>query len=89
MSRKDIKAMSREKTWTIDESEKMSTELINTAALLRIADASEMMAKNFLQLQNDVQFYQAGYVRRGKEIEGMANTIRSMKGHITRLKNKL
>ena len=86
MARKDIKALTRERSWTIDDSEKMSNEMINTAALLRIADASELMAKNFLKLQDEAQFYQTAYTRRGNEIESLKHTIRSLKGHITRLK---
>jgi hypothetical protein len=66
----------------------LTTEQIAASALIRIAVATELMAKNYVQMQNDLDYYKKGYRERQETINQRDNTIRTLRGHITRLKNK-
>lgn len=70
-------------------SEVPSHENIQTSALMRIADAAEVMSQNYVKLQNDLEWYKKGYRERGDKIASQERSIASLKGHITRLKNKM
>jgi hypothetical protein len=64
-------------------------EGINSGSLQRIADATEKMAVNFVQLQNERDLYKRWYEGEKKSSQRMANRIRSLQGVITKLKKKL
>lgn len=84
--------------WTVDYQGELgpSVESIKVGAILRIAKSveiqaqnSNLMAKNFLALQETVEFLR----KRGKEqadcIESQRRTISALKGQITKLKKRI
>jgi hypothetical protein len=61
---------------------------IQLGCLLRIADATEAMAKNHVRLQNDLDYYKRAY---NEEIEArrrLARQVNALRGVITKLKKK-
>jgi len=68
--------------------EKLTLEQINTGAILRIADATESMAKNYTQMENDLKYYKDLANDRLKIITSLNNVNSVLRGHLTRLKNK-
>lgn len=63
-------------------------ESLNTGSLQRIADATELMAKNFIAMQNDLDYYKRRYNEcRGRE-DKLYRQISALKGVITKLKKK-
>lgn len=63
-------------------------EDLRTGAILRIADASELMAKNYSELQFYLDYYKAGYKNRGQAIKSLRLSNAALKGVITKLKKK-
>ncbi|GAA3940622.1 hypothetical protein [Hymenobacter algoricola] len=63
-------------------------EQVQLGALQRIADATELMAKNYTDMQRNLDYYKAGYERRGKEIEKLKLSQRALKGVATKAKNR-
>lgn len=61
---------------------------INAGSLQRIADASETMAKNFLELQRDRDWWKSRAEDRARTITYLGHSIRSLRGVITRLKRR-
>lgn len=66
----------------------LTIEQIQTGAMLRMADASEKMASNYTQLQNDCDWYRQKYRKKNEEIEHLNRRITSLKGVITKLKKQ-
>jgi hypothetical protein len=63
-------------------------EEIKLGCLQRIADATEAMAKNHVQLQNSLDYYKRAY---NDEIESRRRLVRqvnALRGVITKLKKK-
>lgn len=65
-----------------------SNDDLKTSAILRIADATEIMAKNYVQLQKDLDYYKNAYRNQQAETEKLRKQIATYKGHLTRHKNK-
>lgn len=67
----------------------LNTEQINAGALLRIADACELMASNYKQLQaeNETLKRQVEYFRESRNERD--RSIAALKGVITKLKKKM
>ena len=63
-------------------------EAISTGALQRIADATELMAKNYIKLQDDAAMYKRWYNESKEQKEKLYRQISALKGVITKLKNK-
>ena len=63
-------------------------DVINTGSLQRIADATELMAQNYLKLQRDLDFYKGLYNRTKERLVSLEKTNRSLKGWVTRLKKQ-
>jgi hypothetical protein len=63
-------------------------EAINCGSLQRIADATELMSKNYVQLQKGKEYYQKAYCEKRDQNERLYRQISAMKGVITKLKNK-
>jgi hypothetical protein len=61
-------------------------EQIQTGCLQRIADASEQMAKNYIQLQADLAWYKKLSADRWENILTLQRQISSLKGVVTKLK---
>lgn len=64
-------------------------EELALGAQLRIADATEKMAVNHDKLIRDVEFYKDRYKHYQRCYNAEQRTNSALKGHITRLKNKL
>lgn len=61
-------------------------ERMMIGCLQRIADSNEHMAKNYVQLQNDLDRYMRWYKEEKEANQRLQNKIRSLSGWITRLK---
>ena len=68
---------------------KLALEQINTGAMLRIADAAEAMAKNYVQLQADCERYKRWYAEERDKVAKLGRSNSALSGQITKLKKKL
>lgn len=66
-----------------------SVEEIQLGCMLRIAEATEAMAKEHTKLIRERDFYDAGYKQRGAQIEQLSRSNAALRGTITRLKKQL
>jgi len=71
---------------TTDEATGLSLEQVNTGAFLRMADATEKMAGNFIRLQNDLEMYKRWYENSQKENRRLQKQVSGLKGAITKMK---
>jgi septal ring factor EnvC (AmiA/AmiB activator) len=60
---------------------------LQLGCLMRIADATEMMAKRYTEMQDNLDWYKKKYAEHREEIKRMERQIAAYKGHIRRLKN--
>lgn len=67
----------------------MTNEQLQTGALMRIADASEIMAKNNSQLMEDAKYWKERYLGVSKYSDKQSKSISALRGHITRLKKEI
>lgn len=74
---------------THDEKESLTHEQLQTGAILRIADATEKMAGNFIALQNDRDLYKRCYANEQRDSRSLRRQLAGLKGEITKLKKKL
>ncbi len=65
-----------------------TVEQINCGSLQRIADATELMAKNYAKMERDLRWYKENYPRRNAQIEKLERSNSALRGVITRMKNK-
>jgi hypothetical protein len=75
--------------WYTEGDCQLSTEEIQLGAILRIADATEKMAQNYIELQDKLKRTQnwnedLRFIR-----DQLQRSNAALKGHITRLKKKL
>lgn len=61
---------------------------IDSGSLQRIADATEIMAQNFIQLQNDRDMYKRWWKEQQEESARLSRRVSALQGVITKLKNK-
>ena len=66
----------------------LNAEQIQLGCMMRIADASELMAKNYLRLETDLQWYKKLFNEHLTEIKRLRKQIAAYKGEITKLKKK-
>jgi predicted nucleic acid-binding Zn-ribbon protein len=66
-----------------------SLDQLKFGCLQRIADATELMAKNQEQLQRDHDYYKRMYSVRGADLETLKRRLAAARGQVTKLKNKL
>lgn len=64
----------------------LNRDQINTGCMLRIADATEAMAKNHLTLQADYDYMRGERDRYRSLYNQQQRQIAALRGHITRLK---
>ncbi len=74
---------------TISDGDTLLRQDLEFGCMLRIADATEAMAKNHIALMEDRDRYKLWYDEKRKQLARRDATIRSLRGHITRLKRKL
>ncbi|WDF45270.1 hypothetical protein PQ459_10215 [Chryseobacterium sp. KACC 21268] len=84
----DYKEESR-KNWGTKANVGVTREQIQLGAILRIADATEAMAKNHVKLQLDYDYMIANRNSWKAEAEALKRSNASLKGVITKLKKKL
>jgi hypothetical protein len=61
---------------------------INAGSLQRIADATEKMAKNYVDLQNNLDSYKKLFEDRGGALDRMYRRNSALRGQITKLRKK-
>lgn len=91
MERLNFKDESK-KSWGIEvkyPDTKLTEEQIKLGAILRIADATELMAINYKDLQSDLERYKRWYHEERERNKALRKSTSSFRGHLTRLKNKL
>lgn len=59
---------------------------VNAGSLQRIADATEAMARNYLQLQFDLASYKKWFEESEQRVRDRDRTISALRGQITKLK---
>lgn len=88
MSRKNYKEESR-KDWGVTQEAALTIEQINIGAVLRIADACELMAKDREKLEAGYKYMRERRDYYSTECERMVAKWRAGKGQITRLKKRI
>lgn len=73
-------------SWNTEDT---SNQSIQTSALIRIADAIEPMAQNYIKLQKDAEFWKQEYYSERNRSQAWERSAIAYKAHFTRLKNKL
>lgn len=89
MAFKSYRQESKTDWGTNDNSSQLTLDQINSGALLRIADATELMASNYTQLQAEAEKYKRWYKEQYEDGKRMAKRISTLQGVITRMKKKL
>lgn len=74
--------------WGTSQECSLNLDQINTGAILRIADATEVMAKHHQDLINDRDWYKKRYEEGLEDLKKLDRKITAMKGVITKLKRK-
>jgi len=72
----------------LGEKQQLSNEEIQFGALLRIADAVEIIAKNHQRLINERDYYKQWYEQERQIVQTLRHRIAGLKGHIKRIKVK-
>lgn len=67
---------------------KLGLEQINTGSFMRIADAVEKMSVNYTQMQRELEYAKESLDRYRKMYTKQLNSNRSLRGVITKLKNR-
>ena len=73
------------KDWNSDR----SIEAINAGSLQRIADATEIMAKNYVQMQRDLDSYKRLYAESRETIKRLEHSRAGYKAALTKAQNKI
>jgi hypothetical protein len=66
-----------------------SMDHINAGSLQRIADATELIAKDYVRLRDERDRYERYYKEHTKTIGKLQRSISAHKAHNTRLRNRL
>lgn len=72
----------------LENNQMLNREQIKLGAILRIADATEVMAKEHNQLLADLKYYKNRSERQSNNITKLYNINSGLRGYITRLKKK-
>ena len=75
-------------TWTTEQESFPGIERVNAGSLQRIADATEQMAKNIVQLQRDHDWYRDMYRSAQKEVEHLKHSRAGYMAALTKLRRK-
>ena len=76
-------------SWVDKKTDSVSESEVRTGAILRIADAIELLAKNHAQLVEDRDKYLRWYHQERATADRLRGTIRGLRSHITVLKKAL
>jgi hypothetical protein len=86
MSNETVKQASRR---DFTPSDSLTWEMLQTGSLQRIADATEAMAKNHIQLQQERERYKRWYDDERYERAKLEKSNAALRGQITKLRKKL
>jgi hypothetical protein len=75
--------------WGADEKAGCTLEEINTGALLRIADATEMMAKHHLELQKDLDYWKNRAKDAERRLDRERRRVTALLWHMKRMKRSV
>lgn len=87
MSEKNLRELSKD-NWLVLNGEKPNREQLIVGTLQRIADATEAMTGNFLELQREVEQYRRWYREEKAKNESLERKLIARKSAYTKLKNK-
>lgn len=73
---------------TVTESTKLDREQLALGAILRIADATELMAVNYRALQEERDRYKRNWEYAKAQNERMARRVSALQGVVTKMKKK-
>jgi hypothetical protein len=76
------------KNWDTQHEEFLGYDELKVGALQRIADATEAMAKNHIQLINELERYKSYYTHTLKRAVNAERSNAALRGVITKLKRK-
>lgn len=87
MAYKNFKEESR-KDWGNEfaEGKNLTIEQLNIGCMLRIADATEAMTKNHVQMQYDIDWYKKRVANLEERLKHLDHSNRALRGTITRMK---
>jgi len=74
---------------TVKDGEGHSLESVQVSALLRIADATELMAQRYQELQNQYDKMKQSRDYWQSEADALRRQVTSLKGVITKLRRKI
>ena len=72
----------------LEDGDQVSNDNLKLGAILRIADATEAMAKNYTQIEENLKYFKGLAKRRLEGIVRLENKNRGLRSVITRMKNK-
>lgn len=75
--------------WGITIDRQPTNEEIQLGAILRIANASEKMASNYIKMQQDLEWYRIRCKSLNETIGSRNRQIANLRGQITKLKKKM
>lgn len=75
--------------WGVNDKKTLTLEQIQTGAILRIADATEVMAKRHIELITQRDMYERWYNQEVASHKITKKSLNSTKGHLTRAKNRI
>ena len=84
----NYRTATRDVQWGTSQTENLTVEQINAGSLLRIADATELMAKNHAALVDERDRYLRWYTQEVANGKRLHATIRGLRGTITRMKKE-
>ena len=70
--------------WLLDE----SIQGITLAAILRIADSCDSMARNHIRMADDLEYYQGQYKLQVAKREAVEHKVAALRGVITKMRGK-
>lgn len=70
----------------LPEDRQLSLDQVQLGAVLRIADALELMAQSHAKLQEDRDFYERRYKEESASSKRLAHANAALRGHLKRMK---
>lgn len=83
---KNYREVSRFNFGKLSDGESVSIEELQIGCMQRIADASELMSKNYLQMQSDMDWFRRKLQQERDDNKRMARRIAAYQGIIKKLK---
>jgi len=87
MAKKNLRELSKNDFYSTNE-QKPDPEAVKLGCFQRIADASEVMSQNYIQLQSELDRYKKAYYRSVARENKLNRSNSALRGVITRIMNK-